>query len=376
MRRFLQVFSLFAVGASAVCADTFRDDFTGGLIDKSAWCECQMDKNFPVRVGKNPAGTILIDADSRDVGGNNCQWDKVVECVRPNAQALAADSDIDEIEDLTASIFGQFARERANKGLMSLLRPSGVTYCSGLVQDAANVAYDAEELIKGEPQPKSCIQRQELRLFSDLRSFALKPSSYTIRFRMPAKEEIQDRVHSLRWVLAQWKQTKLAERYESSDNLMFKSQSPFVAVRFDDAVLHVTVQDEYWRCLIASAEHEVWPALERNDGPIPYKNCVWTGREDYTGPKPEHSLHLVHHTSPVLENVAGQFTTLRFDIVAGPSGEVVLWQNDTKIATVTGHLGWALEKPGKSKIKFKFGQYRDYMADSHAMEIDFVEISD
>ncbi|MEP4432294.1 MAG: hypothetical protein ABJ349_08820, partial [Hyphomicrobiales bacterium] len=183
-------------------------------------------------------------------------------------------------------------------------------------------------------------------------------------------------VNSMRWVLAQWKHSELSESYENNPQYTFNGQSPFVAVRFDDAVLHVTVQDEFWRCMIAAAKHDIWPDMETISGRIPDKYCFWTGPDKYSGPKPTHSLNLIHHTSPVLENAAGQFTTLRLDIEAGPSGEVVLWQDDTKVATVNGRLGYNMDNAWKSKIKFKFGQYRDYLPDNHSMELDFVEIKD
>ncbi|MEP2507309.1 MAG: hypothetical protein ABJV68_05505 [Paracoccaceae bacterium] len=35
-----------------------------------------------------------------------------------------------------------------------------------------------------------------------------------------------------------------------------------------------------------------------------------------------------------------------------------------------------MDNAWKSKIKFKFGQYRDYLPDNHSMELDFVEIKD
>ncbi|MEP2028828.1 MAG: heparin lyase I family protein [Paracoccaceae bacterium] len=378
MKNVIQAFVSSMLFAGFADADTYRDDFSSGEIDASQWCECQIDPEYPVRSGNTSvgaAGTVLIDVDSRDVGGNNCRFTPVSECVQPGIAVLATDGDEDDADDLTASIFAEFTRSRSDGILKKVLRPNGTTYCSDLVQDAANKAYDAEEAIKGQPIPKLCIQRQELRLFSGLRASATRTSSYIMKFRMPEKDEIQDRVNSMRWVLAQWKHTKLSANYENAP-YTFNGQSPFVAVRFDDAVLHVTVQDEFWRCLVAAAKHDIWPDMETINGRIPDRYCFWTGPDDYFGPKPKHSLTLIHHTSPVLENATGQYTTLRIDIEAGPSGQVVLWQDDTKVATVIGRLGYNMDQGWKSKIKFKFGQYRDYLPDNHSMEIDFVEIKD
>ena len=57
---------------------------------------------------------------------------------------------------------------------------------------------------------------------------------------MPAV--IQDTKNSVRWVIAQWKQEPVSPAY--------KDPSPVLAQRFDDGVLHVTVQDEDCRCRV------------------------------------------------------------------------------------------------------------------------------
>ena len=88
-----------------------------------------------------------------------------------------------------------------------------------------------------------CIQRQELRFQSLYAHAADEPFTYKLRFRMPAVG--QDTKNSVRGVTAQWKQEPVSPAY--------KDPSPVLAQRFDDGVLHVTVQDGDCRCRVASA---------------------------------------------------------------------------------------------------------------------------
>ncbi len=90
-------------------------------------------------------------------------------------------------------------------------------------------------------------QRNELRFLNPANYHAAdQPHWYSISFRLEGADgdEIPD-CGSVRWVNAQWKYT----RYEHETD-----PSPFLAQRFDNGVLHVTVEDGPCRCMIAKAE--------------------------------------------------------------------------------------------------------------------------
>src|SRR5258706_4792391 len=102
------------------------------------------------------------------------------------------------------------------------------------------------------PQPemqngKALVQRNELRFTSNvLRHPSDRAHWYSLAFKMDGAggDSIPD-CGSVRWINAQWKLDK------SSPG---GSDSPFLAQRFDNGVLHITVQDGFCRCVIAKAE--------------------------------------------------------------------------------------------------------------------------
>jgi hypothetical protein len=223
-------------------------------------------------------------------------------------------------------------------------------------------------LIAGEED--LCLQRQELRFQKPYQHDAAKPHRYSFRFRMPA--HIEDRTNSLRWVIAQWKQEPLSDSYQSQFG-RGEGPSPFLAQRFDDGVLHVTVQDEHCRCKVASApnpdgSNDVW-----QDGPAQY--CVWTKPTD-EGKPCQADLRVKYGANPVLPSALGQWVEMSYRVEAGRSGKAVIeiYAGKQFIVRVTGKIGYESNPRKPSLTKFKIGHYRDYMPFVHVMEIDWLRV--
>jgi len=241
-------------------AQTFlEDEFNGPDLNWRFWCPCQIDmKDAPIGFAPDPNENndeiARITVNDASLGGNVCHYNS--EC-RPSA----------------ASLFVDHGRSKPWRS-PSLPEPSSPSLVRLLEKKLLKNPYCTEEvmrraLLAGEEN--LCIQRQELRFQKPYQHEADKPYRYSFRFRMPAI--IEDRTNSIRWVIAQWKQEPLSDSYETQFG-KGEGPSPFLAQRFDDGVLHVTVQDEYCRCRVASAPKpdgstDVW-----RDGAA--QNCVWT----------------------------------------------------------------------------------------------------
>jgi hypothetical protein len=74
-------------------------------------------------------------------------------------------------------------------------------YCTPQVKKRALAAGEEDE----------CIQRQEIQFQKPLLHDADQPYLYSFRFRMPG--EVEDKVNSIRWVTAQWKEEPVSESY-------------------------------------------------------------------------------------------------------------------------------------------------------------------
>ena len=131
--------------------------------------------------------------------------------------------------------------------------------------------------VKAAGEEDECIQRQELRLTEKYVHDAAKPYLYSLRFRMP--KEVGDEKNSIRWVIGQWKQEPVSDKYETEFGKEWGA-SPFLAQRFDDGVLHITVQDEHCRCMIASAPRKEEELIWKSGTP---QYCQSTRPEDGRG---------------------------------------------------------------------------------------------
>ena len=177
---------------------------------------------------------------------------------------------------------------------------------------------------------------------------------------------IQDTKNSVRWVTAQWKQEPVSPAY--------KDPSPVLAQRFDDGVLHVTVQDEDCRCRVASApmpDGSIWPAR-----PGVAHDCISTRRGDPDNTACTADLTIEYGGDPVLPSARGAWVDMQYRVQMSWSkiAAIEIQANGRFIARVIGKIGYE-PAPGKiSQTKFKIGHYRDYLPSVDTMDIDRVEV--
>jgi hypothetical protein len=234
------------------------------------------------------------------------------------------------------------------------IRTNGDPYCdSAIIQRALAAGEEGE-----------CIQRQELRFQPQYNHAADEPFTYKMRFRMPAV--IQDTKNSVRWVIAQWKEEPISPAYEDP--------SPVLAQRFDDGVLHVTVQDEDCRCRVASAplpDGSIWPAR-----PGVARDCISTRPRDPDNTACTANLTVEYGADPVLPSPRGAWVDIQYRVQMSRSkpAAIEIYANGRFIARVTGKIGYE-PAPGKiPQTKFKIGHYRDYLPSVDTMDIDRVEV--
>jgi hypothetical protein len=264
-----------------------------GDLNWNYWCPCQIDMEaspitFPPDSDDANDRVARIMADEASLGGNKCRnRAPKFECRPPKSSSEPASDVADRFDD---------APDLAESLGPSLIRPPSMAperrnpHCADEVELRAHRHHEDDE----------CIQRQELRLQTRHIHNATAPHLYSFRFRMPA--EIEDRRNSIRWVTVQWKQEPISEAYERQFGDEW-GPSPFLAQRFDDGVLHVTVQDEHCRCKVASAPYP--------DGSIP----AWApGRAQYCeSTKPGEvglactpELYVQYDPNPILSSALGQ----------------------------------------------------------------------
>lgn len=341
-------------------AQTFlEDEFDGHDLNWRYWCPCQIHmKDAPIEFvpdpNENNDGIARITVNETSLGGNVCRYKS--EC-RPPA----------------ASLFVDYGRPKA-WSRPSLPEPSGPSLVRPPEKMLLKNPYCTKEVMRralAAGEENLCIQRQELRFQKPYQHQADKPYRYSFRFRMPAI--IEDRTNSIRWVTAQWKQEPLSDSYESQFG-KGEGPSPFLAQRFDDGVLHVTVQDEHCRCKVASAPNpdgstDVW-----RDGPAQY--CVWT-KPAGEGRPCQADLQVKYGANPVLPSALGQWVEMSYRVEAGRSGNAIIevYADGQFIVRVTGKIGYEPNPRKPSLTKFKVGHYRDYMPFVHAMEIDWLRVA-
>jgi len=353
--------------APALAQSSLDEDFKAGALDYTAWCPCQInlrDSPYYFTVDPDdPSDRMLsIPVDDHSLGGNQCRRKAPdFECNPPatvaklNVSAEARKSSAGKVvEDLGPSFFAtrqigvaKFARSRN-------------PYCTDEVMKRALAAKEEDE----------CYERQELRLQEDRAPPANERYVYEIRFRMPAK--VEDQTHSIRWVIAQWKQEPVAKKYgeEFGDKW---GPSPFLAQRYDDGVLHVTVQDEHCRCLVASAPHPNGKSFDWTNGAA--RECKSTHPVN-EGAACSSSLKLKFGANPVLASPAGRFVDMKYIVQAGRESvsEIDIFQNGRLIVSVSGKIGYDVDPLAKPVAKFKIGHYRDYMPFDYVMDIDSIKI--
>ena len=217
-----------------------------------------------------------------------------------------------------------------------------------------------------DPDSPVCMQRQEVRHHpsnSEAHHFYGKTRSYRIRFKLPEDERICDREHGLRWVNVQWKLKPAASG----------PGSPFLAQRFDNGYLFVTVQAENCRCVVAAAS-ELKSEFGQVEGQPLF--CQWTAKmpKDPTCTPEKVNLRVNYGPKKWLENTLGRWSEMTYSVRPHlMSGRIQISQDGEIISTITGTIGYE-PKDETSRVKFKFGQYRDYQPRKHVVEFDEIEL--
>jgi hypothetical protein len=360
--------------APAAAQSSLKDEFDSRELNWQYWCPCQINMEqapleFLPDPGQGGDGIIRITVNEASLGGNVCRYKSPDEC-RPPAASRFVDYDKGGEAAGTKSILAQ---PKAWSG-PNLPKPLGPSLLWPLEKKPLKNPYCTEEVMRralAAGEENLCIQRQELRFQKPYQHEADKPYRYSLRFRMPAN--IEDRTNSIRWVIAQWKQEPLSDSYDSQFQ-KGGGPSPFLAQRFDDGVLHVTVQDEHCRCKVASAPNpdgstDVW-----RDGPAQY--CEWTKPTD-EGKPCQAELQVKYGADPILPSALGQWVEMSYRVEAGRSGKAVIevYANGQFIVRVTGKIGYEPNPHKPSVIKFKVGHYRDYMPFVHTMENDCLRVA-
>lgn len=382
----LLLFVWFTAGATG---GELTDDFSSGTLDLSILCPCQIDTDHePVTFDPTKPDDFAAAITVREgsLGGRVCKRSRcaattsaAMEGLLSMPKGLLPNATIEEpvgTEDLGTSFFSPTVRgdifELEISPPTRALRlgdPDRASICNGYGNNPyCDKARLAEAALGEEPgyavKDKVCMQRQEVRTKSkDIQRYG-ETGRYAIRMAMPSG--VGDTRCSLRWVLAQWKHEPVSSSYGKGF-----SPSPFFAFRYDDTVLHVTIQSGKTRCMIASAPH---PGLQFNFADGMPTECQCEAGYGPQSCKPDVTLD--YGEKGLLTNIAGRFSNFEIELKPdfGGGGKVVLWQDGKRIVTATGRIGYAVDDDQKSRVKFKFGQYRDYQDNTPSLLVDSVSI--
>lgn len=354
--------SMLLLSAPNALASNLDDEFAGGSLDRSHWCTCQMDEqllSFPKDEDGSGDFIARITVNKTVTGEKKCDLSL---CTK-----FEVESEPSQGERLGPSFMREPRMEITAEGAAPKKNP----YC--LLED---------------PADKRCMQRQEMRLTKTYQYPFEQLVDYTIRFRMP--KEVGNETDSLRWVIAQWKQEP-AQQVADAGSAQAKvvkdagqadeaqevwEPSPFLAQRYDDGVLHVTVQDGDCRCIVASEKKRASWAHGWENGKSP-PDCRFTYPSAFEDRQCVSSLKLEFNGDPKLTSVRDVWTELTYEVKPGrkgSGGSIILTQDGKFVVKVTGKIGYD-DVPGKSpKQKFKIGHYRDIMNSEDYMDIDRVSV--
>lgn len=381
----LLILVIFLPSSGFAGSSVVEAEFKTGKFNWKNWCPAQIDlENAPVEysldVDDKNDFIATITANENSLGGNLLRKG---ECIKPvatissltsdiikntNLEKRAVQEDSYESEFLGESFFADQSDFPTIPGTESFLKSFSTEksvrkkrnpYCTkAKLKQATAKGEETEYSSKDEV----CMQRQELRFQKRFRHPHDVPHSYSIKFRMPS--EIKNRKDSLRWVIAQWKYQIDKKIYKSS------SASPFLAMRFDDGVHHITIQDEQCRCIVASAPH-----------PIASKNRIWkNGTPKFCRARKNRTcspaFKVEYGANPVLTPPLGNWVTMDFQVQASrDAAEIIISENGRRIVRIYGKIGYHPDLSKTDNVKFKIGHYRSYQPFEHKMDIDWVKVS-
>jgi hypothetical protein len=202
------------------------------------------------------------------------------------------------------------------------------------------------------------------------------PHWYTITFKLVGADG--DKIPgcgSVRWVVAQWKYTEM--KCDAND-------SPFLAQRFDNGILHVTVEDGFCRCMIASAPGDpnkttvlasVLPSARLKE--VAPLKCLDT--EGKLCNAKQLKLRLFASSRYAIENLPDpkdDWVEMTYFVQAGGSGgtRYDVYANGQFIVRALGALPQGINFP--NRVKFKFGHYRDKIQNWTDLLVDRICISE
>jgi len=322
---------------SSLCeAAEFKSDFDSGQLDETVWNRCQIDKpplKFEQQTDQDGTTRRVVRIPVDDTTGN---INDTCEPVAPNALAVTGAS----ADDLGPS----------------LVEPSPLEILG------------ASECPKGGEEA----QRNELRLQQqpNLLHEQMEPHWYSMTFRVDGNIPS---CGSARWVLAQWKQER-------------NGSSPFLAQRFDNGVLHITIQNGSCRCVVAKADGDPDAAVALAEklstaAPTLQKvkpiKCIFSdGEEDGECQPVGLDVYTLAGTEPpTLPDPKQDWVQMTYLVRGGSdrNGQVDIYANSNFIVRMMGLIGYATDDPGP--VKFKFGHYRDELENAASISIDSVCLS-
>lgn len=335
----LVIFLTLLLVRSASSAELISD-FDSGSLDTKVWNPCQIDGpplTFEDLTGPDGVKRLVLRNVVSPSTANKDQCKPAATGATEVATNVAASIADKELQGIGPS----------------LIDPSPL--------DALGVA----ECPKGSEE----IQRNELRPQDGLMHDQTEPHWYSRTFR--ADGEIPS-CGSARWVLAQWKQEK-------------DGPSPFLAERFDNGVLHVTVQNGHCRCVVAKAggDFDAMVNLAYEKGPAappvlaesePIK-CLRTdlpddAPEEICQPTAMTVLTVGGKAAPPLPDPKREWVNMTYFVRNGfdGNGKIDVYADGKFIVRVVGSIGYKTNDPGN--MKFKFGHYRDRIEGTASVSVD------
>ena len=324
------------------------EEFDAAELDPEVWNTCQADATLleikdVAEGGETKRVLRNTIVESR---GNQDTCDEAVAAFEETPRALL------DLEGL-----GEIATETENG---SDLGPSLVPRAGGAVECPQGSDFQRNE-IRFQPRKD---------LLHDLRD----PHYYSITFR--TEGDIPS-CGSARWVIAQWKEPD--------------GDSPFLAQRYDNGVLHVTVQNDDCRCVVAKAGGDpdrllaslfgagsfLLPSDLREVAPL---KCVRSDRpadapEEACTPRGMTVLTRGGRTPPDLPDPRNGWVEMTYLVKAGSrgNGQVDVYAGNRFVVRVLGRIGYSAAKPGD--VKFKLGHYRDRIPGQATLDVDRVCMS-